>query len=80
VGGMFDLVPVADPAVPDDEYELLAFGQDLFIAGFDVDRVGLTRALDEVALRDDELLAGPDEWRTYPDPFPDWLVAGGHEH
>lgn len=79
VGGMFDLVPVADAVRPDDEDELLAVGQDLFVAGLGLHRAALTAALDEVALSDDELLAGVTAWRTYPDPFPDWLVPGGSD-
>lgn len=79
VGGMFDLVPVADVVPSDDEDELLALGQDLFVAGLDLDRAALTAALDDVALTDEELLAGVSAWRTYPDPFPDWLVPGGND-
>ncbi|UAJ80126.1 GTP-binding protein [Leifsonia sp. ZF2019] len=85
VGAMFDLVPLADAVWSEggsaaEEVELLTLGQDLFVAGYDLDRAAFTVALDDAALHDGELVAGPDEWRTYPDPFPDWLVADDHEH
>lgn len=79
VGGMFDLVPTADAVAAGDEGELLSIGQDLFVVGTDLDREALVRALDDAALRDDELLAGVTDWLTYPDPFPDWLVTGGSD-
>lgn len=76
VGAMFDLAPLGSFDLLDDGDELLALGQDVFVAGLDLDRPGLTAALDETALTDDELLAGPGAWRTYADPFPEWLVSG----
>lgn len=30
-------------------------------------------------LRDAELAAGPDAWRTLPDPFPEWEVVEDEE-
>lgn len=55
--------------------ELLAIGEDLAFIGLDLDHDRLVPALDEVALSDDELAAGPGAWRHYPDPFPSHETA-----
>ena len=52
--------------------EVLSIGQDLGIIGVDLEIAALTGALDEAALDDGELLAGPSMWRTLPDPLPSW--------
>ena len=68
-----------DDALSEGE-DLLAIGQELGIIGIDLDREGLIRALDDVALTDAELAAGPDAWRRFSDPFPDWpAVSEGAE-
>ena len=85
VGRMLSIEPLALDA-PDEgaddgsgedarerEHEVLALGQDLAFIGLDLDAAALTEALDAAALTDDELRAGPAEWRRYPDPFPAWL-------
>lgn len=71
VGRMFSLEPLAH----DGGGELLAVGQDLAFIGLDLDIAGLSAALDEAALSDDELAAGPEAWRRFPDPFPAWQTA-----
>lgn len=45
-------------------------GQALAFIGIDLDAASLRQALDDVALSDDEFLAGPVAWAAYPDPFP----------
>ena len=34
--------------------------------------------LDACLLDDAELAAGPEAWRTLPDPFPSWIGEGGN--
>ncbi|MWV58822.1 GTP-binding protein [Rathayibacter sp. VKM Ac-2754] len=53
-------------------------GQELAFFGTDLDRDELTRVLDQCLLTSEELLAGPDTWATYPDPFPLW--EDEHQH
>lgn len=75
VGRVISLTPVAiDDRLEDDE-ELLALGQDLAIIGLGLDHERLIAALDEAALTDAELAAGPAEWAAFPDPFPAWATA-----
>ncbi len=75
VGRVISFTPVAvDDPVGEDE-ETLALGQDLAIIGLDLDEEGLTEALDEASLTDEEFAAGPAAWRSSPDPFPRWTTA-----
>lgn len=76
VGRMFSLDPLAgDDRLADDE-ELLAVGQDLALIGLRLERDRLAPALDDAALTDDELAAGPTAWSEFADPFPVWQTAG----
>ncbi|TPW77307.1 GTP-binding protein [Schumannella soli] len=61
-----------EPAARDTADGPLSVGQDLAITGFALDAAGLTAALDECALRPDELLAGPELWAKLVDPLPEW--------
>ena len=66
----FSPMPAHDVADPDDE--VLALFQGLAIIGIDLDVARLVEALDSVALSDDELIAGPQVWSSFLDPFPAW--------
>ena len=57
--------------------EILAFGQDLAFIGLDIDEASLRRALDDAALTDEELVAGPMVWAGFPDAFPAWSTSAG---
>lgn len=72
VGRMIAFSPLAWDADLGEEDELLALGQDLGIIGLDLDVPALTAALDDAAITDDELAAGPAAWAEYRDPFPAW--------
>lgn len=72
VGRMVSFPPMPDQDAADPEDETLAFGQELAIIGLDLDRDRLVEALDSVALTDDELVAGPQVWSSFRDPFPAW--------
>lgn len=63
-----------DPLGGDEDAgeEMLAIGEDLAFIGVDLDRAALTAALDEAALSDAELAAGPAAWEGFADPFPAW--------
>ncbi len=37
-------------------------------------RVQASRALDACPLNEKELAAGPDSWKQFPDPFPQWIL------
>ncbi|WIB14775.1 GTP-binding protein [Curtobacterium sp. MCPF17_050] len=70
VGAMLALDPAANPSWDEDA----PIGQSLWFVGEDLDAVRLTRALDGALITPDELLAGPDLWRAWADPFPVWPV------
>ncbi|WP_229675896.1 GTP-binding protein [Hoyosella rhizosphaerae] len=59
----------------------VAPGQEIVIIGLRLDRSKPAELLQGALLTDDELIAGPQEWRKYPDPFPRWEVAElVHQH
>ncbi|GAA2561667.1 GTP-binding protein [Pseudonocardia hydrocarbonoxydans] len=53
-------------------------GQELVVIGTGVTRDETYRRLDAALLTDAEAAAGPDVWRTYPDPLPAWEVEDHH--
>ena len=55
--------------------EFLAFGQDVAFVGIGIDELLLRQVLDNAALSDAELAAGPIVWAGFPDRFPDWSTA-----
>lgn len=75
-GQMFSLNPLAgdDSRLADDE-QLLAVGQDLALIGLRLEPDRLATALDDAALTDAELAAGPTAWAGFADPFPIWQTA-----
>lgn len=78
VGSMFSLQPM--PTDAPGPGELVSVGQDLAVIGFHLDAAELTAALDDAALDDVELTAGPALWRSFPDPFPAWSGTAQHRH
>jgi G3E family GTPase len=66
----FAPLPVPAPASPP-----LAIGQELALMGLDLDRPGLTDALDACVLTDEELAEGPLAWMAYEDSLPEWDSA-----
>lgn len=48
--------------------------QELVLIGMDMDETALRRGFDACLLDDAELAQGPQAWRGYPDPFPDWRL------
>lgn len=78
VGRTISLNPITMNDQLGDDEELLALGQDLAFVGLDLDHDGIAAALDEAALSDAELAAGPAAWLTFPDPFPTWAKAADH--
>ncbi|WP_051297461.1 GTP-binding protein [Brevibacterium album] len=77
VGDTLSLAPAAIDHQLTAEDEPLAFGQDLAFIGLDLDPESLIRDLDAATLTDAELLAGPQVWATFRDPFPAWHGVGG---
>lgn len=75
-GRMFSLNPLGDDRGLADDEELLAVGQDLAFIGLRLESDPLAAALDDAALTDAELTAGPTAWAGFADPFPIWLTAG----
>ncbi|GAA1685730.1 hypothetical protein GCM10009792_01990 [Microcella alkalica] len=75
VGRTISLAPLAHDGTLSPDDEPLALGQDLAIIGLDLDHAGLRAAFDAAALTDDELLAGPETWAGFRDPFPVWPAA-----
>lgn len=74
VGQMIAFDPLAlDEQTPPGD--VLALGQDIAFLGLDLDHAHLTAALDAAVLTAAEMMAGPREWATYPDPFPAWHVG-----
>ncbi|RAS66922.1 G3E family GTPase [Lentzea atacamensis] len=54
--------------------------QELVFIGVDLDVAEPGRRLDPALLTDEELAAGPDLWRTFDDPLPEWDTTELHEH
>jgi len=79
VGSMIAFSPVqVDDGMPEAE-GLLAVGEDIAFIGLDLHHRALRDALDETAVTDDELSAGPLAWATFEDPFPMWQVTRSGE-
>ncbi|KQS14592.1 hypothetical protein ASG04_01700 [Curtobacterium sp. Leaf183] len=74
-GAMLALDPTANPSWDEDA----PIGQALWFVGERLDVRGIERALDSALLRAPELLAGPDLWRGWADPFPVWPALHEHE-
>lgn len=49
-------------------------GQDIALTGIDVNAGAVRRLLDDAALSDAELDAGPTAWRAFEDPLPAWRL------
>ncbi len=56
-----------------------AVGQELVFIGLGVTITDTYRRLDAALLTDVELAAGPDAWRSYPDPLPLWDDSDLHD-
>ncbi|GGU27349.1 GTP-binding protein [Lentzea flava] len=54
--------------------------QELVFIGVDLDVTEPRRRLDPALLTDSELAAGPEVWRTFSDPLPEWDTAELHGH
>ncbi|MEZ3161330.1 GTP-binding protein [Microbacterium sp. BWT-B31] len=74
-GQMFSLNPLSDDSRLADDEELLAVGQDLAFIGLRLECDRLAAAMDNAALTDAELAAGPMAWAGFADPFPIWQTA-----
>jgi G3E family GTPase len=49
--------------------------QELVFIGQNLDQIGMTNALDECLLSEDEVRLGDVYWQALPDPFPVWAQA-----
>ena len=49
--------------------------QELVFIGQNLDQIGMTKALDECLLSEDEVRLGDVYWQALPDPFPVWAQA-----
>ncbi|MCJ1706479.1 GTP-binding protein [Microbacterium sp. VKM Ac-2923] len=50
----------------------MGMGQEIVFTGLDLSTPKLAHVLDQAALTDDELAAGPTAWMTFDDPLPAW--------
>ncbi|OFA30938.1 hypothetical protein BAE46_09790 [Glaciecola punicea] len=50
--------------------------QELVFVGQGLNQSETQKALDECLLTEEEMLEGPKGWRSLPDPFPLWEIAG----
>ena len=55
-----------EPPYGDRRQEIVFIGQEL-------DEEQAIRALDACLLNENELVTGPDSWKQFPDPFPQWV-------
>lgn len=55
-----------EPPYGDRRQEIVFIGQSL-------NEKQARRALDACLLNDTELASGPDSWKQFPDPFPQWI-------
>ncbi len=53
----------------------MGLGQEIVFTGLDMSAPRLAHVLDQAALTDDELAAGPSAWATFDDPLPAWPAA-----
>ncbi|MCC5840710.1 MAG: zinc metallochaperone GTPase ZigA [Opitutales bacterium] len=55
--------------------------QEIVVIGFirEMDEAAVRAAFDACLLSDAEMAAGPDNWRTLPDPLPSWPTASAAE-
>ncbi|PZF58766.1 cobalamin biosynthesis protein CobW [Curtobacterium sp. MCSS17_008] len=76
-GAMLALDPTANPSWDEDA----PVGQAIWFVGERLDVHAVEHALDRALLTAGELLAGPDVWRSWADPFPVWpALDPSHEH
>ncbi|WFR66809.1 GTP-binding protein [Curtobacterium flaccumfaciens] len=68
LGAMLALDPTANASWDEDA----PVGQALWFVGERLDVPAIERALDSALLTAPELLAGPELWRSWADPFPVW--------
>ncbi|MDX8140624.1 GTP-binding protein [Lentzea sp. BCCO 10_0061] len=54
--------------------------QELVFIGVDLDVTEPAQRLDPALLTDSELAAGPEVWRTFADPLPEWDFSDLHDH
>lgn len=73
-GNVLDLEPTEMLSWSSDS----PIGQEIVFFGPDLDEMALEAALSECLLTAEELAAGPEEWASYPDPFPEWMVEHHH--
>lgn len=73
VGQMISLAPLARDSSPG--CDPLSVGQEIAFIGIDLDIPSLRRAFDAATLTDDELIAGPEAWARFDDPFPEWATS-----
>jgi G3E family GTPase len=68
--------PIDDESLASIEKQWLEpFGdmrQELVFIGQNLDQSGITEALDECLLSEDDVMRGEVYWQTLPDPFPAW--------
>lgn len=75
VGQVCSIDPVTPAEAPETAVRMASTGQDLAFFGLDLRVEALRSALDDAALTDAELTAGPSTWTRFADPFPAWKSA-----
>lgn len=66
-----------DPQIGDDGFAEV--GQDLALTGIDLHAAAVRHVLDDAALTDAELAAGPDAWADFDDPLPTWHASADRD-
>jgi hypothetical protein len=54
--------------------------QQIVYIGQNLPKEAMITELNRCLLTDEEMVRGPEVWKKFPDPFPEWLTQAQTEH